>query len=391
MNNKRARLFCFLLAAMMICGNFCPTAFAEVYQPGLTIDAKAAILVEPVTGKILFEQNPDERLALASVTKVMTILLIYESVGQDKIKWDDVVSVSDHAASMGGSQIFLEPNEQQTVRDLTKAIVIASANDAAVAMAEFIAGSEESFVSLMNKRAAELGMQNTCFKNACGLDDDGHFSSARDIAIMSRALITKYPEVQDYTTVWQDTITHKTKRGEEEFGLTNTNKLLKWYKGATGLKTGSTGKALYCLSGTAERDGLKLISVILASPSPITRFQEVIKMLDYGFANFKIAEGEAVGTSVGTVKINKGVLEEAEVTVKDMVGTVVEKGSTEALESEIVIEEHMNAPIAEGTKAGEIIYKYKGAEIGRSDLVIKEEIKKARYIDVVEKLRKIWR
>jgi D-alanyl-D-alanine carboxypeptidase (penicillin-binding protein 5/6) len=390
MKNRIVKSLCFLLAFSIFSGSAGTKAFAEVYQPALTIDAGAAILIEPLTGKILFEQNPDERLALASVTKVMTILLIYEAIDQGKIKWDDVVSVSEHAAHMGGSQIFLEPNEKQTVTDLTKSIVIASANDAAVAMAEFVAGSEESFVSLMNKRASELGMQNTCFKNACGLDADGHFSSARDIAIMSRELIMKFPQVYDYSTVWQDTIIHKTNRGEEEFGLTNTNKLLKWYNGATGLKTGSTGKALYCLSGTAERDGLKLISVILASPSPVTRFQEVIKMLDYGFANFKIAEGEAVGTSLGTVKINKGVKEEAEVVVKDIIGTVVEKGSTEVLEPEIVIKSSLDAPVLKGTKAGEVIYTYKGTEIGRSDLITTEDIRKATYIDIMEKLKNVW-
>lgn len=388
--NKIIKIICFVLAFSLFSSNLGIKTFAEVYQPDLTIDAKSAILIEPTTGKILFEQNPDERLALASVTKIMTILLIYEAIDQEKIKWDDMVTISEHAAHMGGSQIFLEPGEQQTVLDLTKSIIIASANDAAVAMAEYVAGSEESFVSMMNKRAGELGMKNSCFKNACGLDDDGHFSSTRDIAIMSRELITKFPAVIEYTTVWQDVITHKTKRGEEEFGLTNTNKLLKWYKGATGLKTGSTGKALYCLSATAEREGLKLLSVILAAPNPTTRFQEVMKMLDYGFANFKIASGEPIGTSVGTIKINKGIKEETEVVVKDMIGTVVGKSNTETLESEIVIDSFLNAPVLKGTKAGEIIYKYKDEEIGRSDLITIEDVRKANYFDILEKLKDVW-
>lgn len=202
----------------------------------------------------------------ASVTKVMTLLLIYEAEAAGQFGWEETVQVSEHAASMGGSQVFLEPGETQTAAELTKCIAIASANDAAVAMAEFVAGSEEAFVERMNRKAEELGMQETHFVNACGLDVDGHETSAYDIALMSRELMTKFPEIQKYTTTWQDTIIHKTRKGESEFGLTNTNKLIKWYEGATGLKTGSTGKALYCLSGTAERNGLHLIGVVMAAP-----------------------------------------------------------------------------------------------------------------------------
>ena len=381
MKNKAITFICLVLAFSIFLGSFGAKVYAEVYQPDLLIDAKSSILIEPQTGKVLFEHNPDERLALASVTKVMTILLIYDALSQEKIKWGDMVSISSHAASMGGSQVFLEEGEQQTVRDLTKSVIIASANDAAVAMAEFIAGSEESFVSLMNKKAGELQMKNTCFKNACGLDADGHFSSARDIAIMSRELMTKHPQVTEYSTVWQDTITHKTARGESEFGLTNTNKLVKWYNGSTGLKTGSTGKALYCLAGSAERDSLKLIGVILACPSPVARFQEVMKMFDYGFANFKIAQGEPVGTSVGTIKINKGIKDEADVVVKDIGAHIIPKGNNEKLESEIVIYESIDAPILKGTKAGEIIYQYDGVVIGKSELVVTEDVEKIGYFD----------
>ncbi len=236
----------------------------------LGLKTKSAILMEASTGTVLYEQNSDEQLPPASVTKVMTLLLIYEAVRDGKIKWDDKVTVSEHAASMGGSQVFLEVGETQTVADMTKCIAIASANDAAVAMAEYIGGSEEGFVDLMNARAKELGMENTMFKNACGLDTDGHVTTARDIAIMSRELITNFPDIEQYTTTWQDTITHTTRRGTTEFGLTNTNKLVRWYEGATGLKTGSTGNAKYCLSATANKNGMSLIAVIM-STHPITR------------------------------------------------------------------------------------------------------------------------
>ncbi len=379
----------FIIAALVCSVLLNCIAFAEV-APKLTVDAKSAVIMEPKTGKILFEQNPDERLALASVTKVMTILLIYEALSDGRISPDDIVTVSEHAAGMGGSQVYLEVNEQQTVNDLVKSVVIASANDASVAMAEKIAGSEESFVDLMNRKAGELGMKNTSFKNACGLDTDGHFSSARDVALMSAELINKHPEVFEYTTTWQDTIVHKTARGEQEFGLTNTNKLVKWYNGATGLKTGSTSQALYCLSGTAERDGLKLIAVVLGSPNPNVRFQEVMKMFDYGYANFKMAKGTPVGTVVGDVPIYKGVKEKVELTVKDEVGTVVSKKSQSGLEQEIVINAGLSAPVFKGDKGGEIIYKFEGNEIGRSDLLVLEDVRRIEMPDIMHKLQKLW-
>ena len=209
--------------------------------PDLT--SPSVVLMEASTGQVLYEKESHTKLPPASITKIMTILLIYENQKAGKFKWDDMVTVSEHASSMGGSQVFLEPNEQQKASELTKCIVIASANDAAVSMAEFIGGSEEGFVKMMNERAQQLGMSDTVFVNACGLDTDGHVSSANDVALMSRALITEFPEVREYTTTWMDTITHKTRKGETEFGLTNTNKLIKWYNGATGLKTGSTGLA----------------------------------------------------------------------------------------------------------------------------------------------------
>jgi len=356
----------------------------------LTVDAKSAVIMEPFTGKVLYAQNPDERLAPASVTKIMTILLIYDAIEQGNIAYDDIVSVSEHAAKMGGSQIFLEPGEKQTVRDLLKSVIIASANDASVALAEFVSGSEESFADLMNKRAAGLGMANTQFKNACGLDAEGHYTSAFDIALMTRELISKYPQVYDYTKVWQDTIIHRTKRGDEEFGLTNTNRLIKWYNGATGLKTGSTGKALYCLSGTAERGGMDLIAVVLASPDPSARFQEVMKMLDYGFANYKMMDGKEPGTDAGTVRVSKGGRDELPVIVRGSVRTVVPKVSTGGLEPEIRIIGSVSAPVADGAKVGEIIYRYNGAEVGRSDLVTGAGTEEASLLEMMGKVWGMW-
>ena len=382
---KKQSIFILTLALLFI---FPKIIFAEPLS--LTVDAKSAIIMEASSGEIIFEQNADDRLSPASVTKVMTMLLIYEAIAQNRISWDDMVQTSAHAASMGGSQIFLEVGEMQSVRDLTKSVVIASANDAAVAMAEFIAGSEESFVDLMNKKAQELGMDSTSFKNACGLDAQGHFTTAKDIAIMSRELITKYPEYQEYATTWMDTIIHKTNKGETEFGLTNTNKLIKQYNGITGLKTGSTSQALYCLSATANKNDMELIAVVLAAPDPTTRFQEAMKMLDYGYANFKVVKGELAGSVVAMAPILKGKENEAAAMVETLISNVTEKGANSELEQEIIIFENLVAPIAQNQPLGEIIYKYEGKEIGRSNLIAEEPINRAGFIDTITRLWGIW-
>lgn len=380
----------FLVIVFLISSFSGDIVFAETEIPSLNINAKAAILIEPTTGKIILEQNSHEKLPPASVTKVMTILLIYDAIANGKIKWEDVVTVSSHAASMGGSQIFLEPMEQQPVKELLKSIVIASANDSAVAMSEFIAGSEEGFVIMMNQKAKELQMNDTNFVNACGLDVAGHVTSAYDIAIMTKELINKYPEVFVYSKTWQDSIIHKTARGEQEFGLTNTNKLIKSYQGATGLKTGSTSDALYCLSGTAEREGMSLITVVLGAPDPNTRFHEVMKMFDYGFANYSITKGEEIGTVKGQVNILKGKVDTVEVVIKSPVNAIVKKGNTFKLESKVEILKSINAPVLKGTKAGEIIYIHDGIEVGKSDLVTNAEVEAATLPDVMKKLLYKW-
>ena len=378
------------LSGIVLCGLVAVTAANAAYAQGISVDCKASLLMEVETGKILHENNASEQLPPASVTKVMTMLLIYEALAQEKISWEDMVTVSAHAASMGGSQVFLEEGEQQTVRDLTKSIVIASANDAAVAMAEFVAGSEDAFVSKMNAKAAELSMTNTSFFNACGLDAPGHITTALDIAIMSRELISKYPEVFEYAKTRLDTIIHKTARGEEEFGLTNTNKLIRNYTGATGLKTGSTSEAKYCISATAEKDGMQLVAVILAAPDPGTRFDSAMKLLDYGYANYALIAKEEAGTVMGDVRVYKGKVESAPVVIKEQTNMLAPKGKHVELEGEVVITESINAPVEPGMIVGEVIYTWEGEEVGRSDLVVADEIERASVIDMIDRLFTRW-
>jgi len=356
----------------------------------VNIDAKASLLMEAETGKILHENNAREKLAPASVTKVMTMLLIYEALDQERIKWDDLVTASAHAASMGGSQIFLEQEERQTVRDLVKSIVIASANDAAVAMAEFVAGSEEAFVAQMNAKAASLGMEDTHFVNACGLDAEGHLTSALDIAIMSRELILKYPEVFEFTKVRLDKIIHRTARGAEEFGLTNTNRLIRSYSGATGLKTGSTSQAMYCISATAEKEGMQLIAVVLAAPDPLIRFDGAMKMFDYGYANYALVSEDETGTSMGEIRVYKGQTETSPAVIKEQVNMVAPKGKHVELDGRVVLIEALDAPVSAGTTVGEVIYTWEGAEVGRSELVIPEDIAKASVWLIMERLFEQW-
>lgn len=267
------------------------------------VSAPSAILMEASTGQIIYEKEADKKRPPASVTKVMTLLLIFDAIESGKIKLEDEVTTSEYAASMGGSQVFLEPGETQTVDTMIKCISVASANDACVAMSELIAGSEEEFVVQMNERAKKLGMKNTVFKNCNGLDTEGHETTARDIALMSRELITKYPQIRDYCTIWMENITHTTKKGTSEFGLSNTNKLIKHYEYATGLKTGSTSKAKFCVSATAEKDGMELIAVIMAAEDSKARVRDATSLLNYGFGKCQKYEEDTV-KPIGTVKVS---------------------------------------------------------------------------------------
>lgn len=379
------------IAALLFALGVGMTAFGQEETEPLTLSSKSAVLMDGATGTTLYEKNAHEAMPPASVTKVMTLLLIYEAERDGKFEWEDMVQVSEHAAGMGGSQVFLEPGETQTAADMTKCIAIASANDAAVAMAEFVAGSEEAFVERMNRRAEELGMKDTHFVNACGLDVDGHVTSAYDIALMSRELMTNFPEIRDYTTTWQDSIIHKTRKGETEFGLTNTNKLIKWYEGATGLKTGSTGKALYCLSGTAERDGLELIAVVMAAPDFKVRFQEVMKLLDYGFANYSAEKGLPEGEEVTRIPVTKGKRNDVGAVVKEEISMLVKKGGAGDWETRTEVLPSLDAPVAKGEKVGELVYLINGEEVGRTELITAEDAPKATIQTMLQRMIGKWR
>lgn len=389
----RYRVLTAVLTLFFSVGCCLPALAAEKQYENLTdlgLTSKSALLMEEDTGTILYEQNSHEALPPASVTKVMTLLLIYEGERDGKFDWTDTVQVSEHAASMGGSQVFLEEGETQTAADMTKSIAIASANDAAVAMAEFLAGSEEAFVQKMNERAKELGMEDTNFVNACGLDTEGHVSSAYDIALMSRELMENFPEVKEYTTTWQDSIVHKTRRGEETFGLTNTNKLIQWYDGATGLKTGSTGNALYCLSGTAERDGMGLIAVVMAAPDYKVRFREVMQLLDYGFANYAIEKGREKGYAMGEVPVEKGMTDTVEAVVAEEISVLVPKGKEAQWETRTELLPAVSAPVEAGTKVGELVYLRDGEEVGRVELTAGENVEKANVDTMLRRMLAGW-
>lgn len=389
----RHRVLTAVLSLFFSVGCCLPALAAEKQYENLTdlgLTSKSALLMEEDTGTILYEQNSHEALPPASVTKVMTLLLIYEGERDGKFDWTDTVQVSEHAASMGGSQVFLEEGETQTAADMTKSIAIASANDAAVAMAEFLAGSEEAFVQKMNERAKELGMEDTNFVNACGLDTEGHVSSAYDIALMSRELMENFPEIKEYTTTWQDSIIHKTRRGEETFGLTNTNKLIQWYDGATGLKTGSTGNALYCLSGTAERDGMGLIAVVMAAPDYKVRFREVMQLLDYGFANYAIEKGREKGYAMGEVPVEKGMTDTVEAVVAEEISVLVPKGKEAQWETKTELLPAVSAPVEAGTKVGELVYLRDGEEVGRVELTAGENVEKANVDTMLRRMLAEW-
>ena len=389
----RHRVLTAVLTLLFSVGCCLPALAAEKQYENLTdlgLTSKSALLMEEDTGTILYDQNSLEALPPASVTKVMTLLLIYEGERDGKFDWTDTVQVSEHAASMGGSQVFLEEGETQTAADMTKSIAIASANDAAVAMAEFLAGSEEAFVQKMNERAKELGMEDTNFVNACGLDTEGHVSSAYDIALMSRELMENFPEIKEYTTTWQDSIVHKTRRGEETFGLTNTNKLIQWYDGATGLKTGSTGNALYCLSGTAERDGMGLIAVVMAAPDYKVRFREVMQLLDYGFANYAIEKGREKGYVMGEVLVEKGMTDTVEAVVAEEISVLVPKGKEAQWETKTELLPAVSAPVEAGTKVGELVYLRDGEEVGRVELTAGENVEKANVDTMLRRMLAGW-
>lgn len=340
-------------------------------ETSMKFDCKSAILMEASTGKVLFEQNPDEALPPASVTKIMTLLLVMESVDSGKISLGDMVTASAHACSMGGSQIYLKEGEQMSVEDMIKSVVISSANDAAVALAEHIAGTEESFVEMMNKRASELGMSATNFENTNGLDDtaQNHVTSARDIALMSAELL-KHRKITEYSSIWMDTVRNG------EFGLTNTNRLVRFYKGANGLKTGSTSKAKFCISATAERDGMTLICVIMAAPTRDIRNAAATSLLDWGFANYALYRSPV--SELSPIKVLGGVSSQCKLRSNEFC-TVVNKADLGAVKYEIQLPQETAAPVKEGEKLGSVVYTLGDREIGRTDITAAQEIDKINY------------
>ena len=350
----------------------------------LNLESASAILIEQSSGRILYAHNIHEQLRPASVTKVMSILLIMEAIDAGKISLTDEVPCSENAASMGGSQIWLDTTETLTVDEMLKAICVNSANDCVVAMAEYIAGSEEAFVQMMNDKAFELGMSDTTFKNCHGLDEDGHVTSSYDIAIMSRELLNKYPEIKNYTTIWMDTL----RDGETQ--LSNTNRLIKNYTGATGLKTGSTSLALYNLSASATRDDLSLIAVIMKAPSTKVRFSEAQKLLDYGFNNFFYQSFGKAGDLIQTVSIDKGVQATIPVVLENDAGILLAKGSEKNIEQTVTIDEAISAPISVGQKVGEISFSLDGEILSTVNLVSQVSVDKINIASMSTKVLSSW-
>lgn len=360
----------------------------------MDITAQSAVLIENSSGRILYEKEKDKELIPASITKIMTLLLIFEALEKGQIHLEDSVSVSEYAASMGGSQVFLEPGETQTVDTMIKCISVASANDAAVAMAEYVAGSEQAFVDQMNQKAKDLGMKHTHFMNCNGLDDSiesGHYSSAYDVALMSRALISGYPQISHYSTIWMDEITHSTKKGDTQFGLSNTNKLIRTYQGITGLKTGSTSKAKYCLSATASRAAVSLTAVVMAAPDPKIRFNQAASLLDYGFANCTGFEDQTTALKLPAIPVKNGVSETVIPYIsKDFSYTLCKGESGDQIKRRIEYKKKLTAPIRKGDMVGRVVYTMNDQTLEEIPIYAVKKVPKAAYTDCLENLMKRW-
>ncbi len=373
------RTTAFFIAILLAALAVLPVSAAEEAEKKMpTVDAKSAILMEASTGKILGEQNADEALPPASVTKIMTLLLVMEAIEAGTVSLSDTVQISANAASMGGSQIYLKEGETMSLDDLLKSVVVASANDAAVALAEHVCGSEAVFVSRMNERAAELGMSNTTFENTNGLDDttEHHLTSARDIATMSRALIS-HKKILEYSSIWMDTVR------DGAFGLTNTNRLIRFYRGANGLKTGSTARAGFCISATAERDGMQLIAVIMGSATRDIRNAAAQTMLDWGFANYSVYRHTP--EALAPVGISGGVKNTCAVKYGEF-QAVLEKGDIAHITTEILLPEEAHAPLREGDKLGEVKFFCKGELLGTSDILCAESVEKIGFGELFRRI-----
>lgn len=347
----------------------------------VNITAKSAYLIEAETGKVLYEKNAEERLKPASVTKVMTLLLVFEALHKGQFTLDDTVTISAHAASMGGSQCFFEAGEEQLVKDLIKCIEVASGNDAAVAMAEYVSGSEEAFVAAMNEKAKALGMENTNFENACGLDSDNHYTCAKDISIMSRELITKYPEIFEYSNIWMDHIIHKTAKGEKRFDLVNTNKFINLYTGATGLKTGYTQSAKFCMAASAKRNDINLIAVIMGADTKDIRNSEASKLMDYGFSCCQIYKDNMVIEDKIKIPVKKGDKSNVNYKAIDEISFVADKTGIDKITKSVNVYDDIKAPVKIGDVLGTVDYMLDGKTIYKVNIIAAENIKRIKYID----------
>jgi len=348
------------------------------------VTAPSAILIEHASGQVLYELNPDEKLHIASVTKTMTMLLIMEAIDSGKIALTDTVTTSEYASSMGGSQVFLEPGEQMSVEDMLKSIVVSSGNDAAVAMAEHIAGTETAFVEMMNNRAKELGCENTHFINCNGLDEtEEHYSSARDVAIISRELLN-HPKITEYTTIWMDTIRNG------EFGLSNTNKLIRFYNGANGIKTGYTSTAKHCLSAAAKRDGMQLIAVVLSAPSSAERFDDAKRLFDYGFANYSVVNASEKIGSLAPISVTGGKTNTLSVTADSTVSFIVKKGDQDKIEATLNIENPIKAPIKQNQVVGTATLRIGDDKVAECNIMATESVERMTVSSMFGKVMKLW-
>lgn len=380
---RKRRILALFLSVFL----FCMEGITVCADANINISAPSVILMEASTGQIIYEVNATERRCPASITKIMTLLLAFENIEAGKIKLDDLVTTSAYASSMGGSQVFLAEGETQTLDTLLKCIAVASGNDASVAVAEHIAGSEEAFVGMMNERAVELGMMDTHFEDCCGLtNSDNHYTSAKDVAIMSRELITKHPEVFHYTQIWMEEITHETRQGTTNFTLSSTNKLLKQYQWTTGLKTGSTAKAKYCLSATASKDGIDLIAVVMGAPDYKARFQDAQTLLSYGYSvcDLYIDENK---DALPNLSVDGGVEEEVPIRYQGEFRYLDTQGSAlDTIEKVIELPESAQAPVSAGEQAGTVRYMLNGTEIGSVPILYAQDIVKAGYTDYLQKI-----
>lgn len=386
MGKKRVRQICILVLLAILAIHPAVSAGAalqdeEQQEENTLVTAPSAVLMEAETGTVIFERDKDTKRSPASITKIMTLILIFDALDKGKLQLDDTVTTSAYAKSMGGSQVFLEEGETQDVETLIKCIVVASGNDASVAMAEHIAGSEQEFVKMMNERARELGMENTNFEDCCGLSDSGnHYTTAYDVALMSRELITKYPQVLEYSSIWMEDITHVTRNGSTPFTLTNTNKLIRSYEGCVGLKTGSTSFAGFCLSAVAKRDGITLISVVMAAPDYKTRLNDASAMLNYGFSKCSLYIDDEMPQLTG-VSIKKGKKDSAEISYEGQFRYLSMDGNTISdVEKELRLSEEAEAPIQKGSQAGELVYYIDGKEIGSVRILYKESVERTDYM-----------